>query len=546
MTSPTYKTKERSKQALPEHVDVAIIGAGPGGLMCAAYLAQAGYQVACFDGHYVAGGCATQFERGQTGARYNFDIGLHYVGDCESKGTIPTLLRGLGIELDWLPLDPDGFDTLVFPDMEFKIPANHEVYRDRLLQYFPAEKKGIDRYMRFLLDVHTISNRMERSEGRLTAGTGIRTLLKHRSLLRYQNKTLETVFEQCTRNPKLRAVLGGQHGDYALPPSRVSAVLHAGLANHYFKGAFYPRGGGQTLANSIAESVEEHGGSIHLRKVIRQVLIEKGKAVGVVAEDANGTRKEVRANVVVSNADIKKTLLELVGPEHLPRDWVTRTRGMEMPYGIFMTCLGVEKGLGDQARNANYWAFDSYDTESFYKQSKSVKDFNAPGVYITSASMKDPETQDHAPEGVDSVEVMTMMPGNAQYWGIKPDMLPDWDYRRDEFYNLHKDRIEENLIERMDQIFPGSGARVVYRESATPVTHSRFTRATTGGGYGIACTPEQFLNNRPSYRGPIGSFYLCGASTRAGHGIVGAMSSGYISARIIARDLGRPISSAYS
>ena len=546
MTSPTYKTSQRSKQPLPEHVDVAIIGAGPGGLMCAAYLAQNGHRVACFDGHYVAGGCATQFERGQSGARYNFDVGLHYVGDCGPEGTIPTLLRGLDIELDWLPLDPDGFDTLIYPDLEFRIPANHNLYRERLLEHFPEEKKGIDRYMRFLFDTFEMGNRMERAEGKITPQLGLRTLLKHRSLIRYQNKTLESLFDQCTQNPKLRAVLAGQHGDYALPPSRVSAILHAGLANHYFKGAFYPRGGGQVLANRIAEHVEESGGTIHLRKTIRKILIEDDVAVGVVAEDAKGNTQEVRANIVVSNADLKKTLMELIGPSHLPRDWVTKGKSLEMPSGIFMTCLGVENGLGANARNANYWAFDGYDIESFYQPQQSIQDFTPPGVYITSASMKDPDTPHHAPEGVESVEVMTLMPGNSRFWGITPDNIEGWDYRRDDFYNAQKERIEDYLIEKMDSIFPGSGARVVYRESATPVTHGRFTRASSGSGYGIASTPEQFLKNRPSYRGPIGSFYLCGASTRAGHGIVGAMSSGYISARIISSDLGRPISSVYT
>ena len=105
----------RARQPLPTQVDVAIIGAGLGGLMAAAHLTRAGLAVACFDAHYVAGGCATHFQRGGRSARYRFDIGLHYIGDCGPDGSIPRLLREVGVTLDYAALDPEGFDTLLFP-----------------------------------------------------------------------------------------------------------------------------------------------------------------------------------------------------------------------------------------------------------------------------------------------------------------------------------------------------------------------------------------------------------------------------------------------
>ena len=93
------------------------------------------------------------------------------------------------------------------------------------------------------------------------------------------------------------------------------------------------------------------------------------------------------------------------------------------------------------------------------------------------------------------------------------------------------------MIARLEHLFPGSAKDVVYRESATPLSHSRFTRATDGTGYGLAATPEQFLAGRPGTRGPVPGLYLTGASTRSGHGIMGAMLGGKQACRRILRDL---------
>ena len=51
--------------------------------------------------------------------------------------------------------------------------------------------------------------------------------------------------------------------------------------------------------------------------------------------------------------------------------------------------------------------------------------------------------------------------------------------------------------------YPGLADKVVFRESATPATQTRYTRAAGGTGYGLAATPEQFMDKRPGSRGPI-------------------------------------------
>jgi phytoene dehydrogenase-like protein len=531
--------RTRAQASIPEQVDVAIVGAGLGGLTAGAYLARAGQRVAVFDPHYVAGGCATQFSRGGEGGKYRFDVGLHYIGDCGPDGPIPSMLRDVGAHVDFEPLDQDGFDILQVPDFTFRIPANLELYRERLLALFPEERAGIDRYVRLVRELGHIGSMVQRQDGRVTARVGLEVLLRGRLLARWQTSTIGAFLDTCTKNPKLRAVILGQNGDYGLPPSRVSALLHCGLADHYFRGAYYPRGGGQVIADRLAETIEANGGSVHLRHGIARILVEGGRAVGVRTEPRHGESHEVRAKIVLSNADIRATMLELVGREHLAADYTRRIEGFEMAAAIFMTFLGVRADLrAFGMRPANYWQFDDYDFEALYRDPSDPADLTPRAAYITSASMKEPHSPHHAPPGVSTVEIMTLLPGAPSWWGATDEAARAWRYKREQAYEQLKGSMEDALVARLDRAFPGIAETIVFRESASPLTHTRFTRATAGTGYGIAATQEQFQNNRPGYRAPLPQLYLCGASTRAGHGIVGAMLSGRAASKRILADLG--------
>lgn len=534
--SPIAKTADRVRTPIPAEVDVAVVGAGPGGLMAAAQLAKAGLKVAVFDQHYVAGGCATMFERGRSDARWRFDVGLHYIGDCGQDGQIPKMLRSVGKTIEYVPMDPDGFDTLVFPGFRFRIPVGHDAYRARLIQHFPKEKKGIDLYVRLLEEIERTTRKMDATGGKIGLSMAMDALLHGRLLIKYQNATIGQVLDDVTQDPGLRAVILGQSGDYGVRPSQASAMLHCGLANHYFRGAFYPKGGGQAIADALADAIEEAGGAVCLRRGIARIVVEGGRAVAVETEPVRGETLRVNARIVLSNADLKATLLHLVGPAQLPDGWVQKANSFQMGGALFLACFGLH---GTAAQNGlsktNFWQFDDLDVERFYDAGDTG---GAPrGCYVTSGTAKDPETPGHAPVGHTGVEVMTVVPGGPALWGVTPEAVADDSYRKNPVYQAKKQAVEDDMVRRLDALCPGSAGRIVFRESATPLTHTRFTRASDGTGYGLAAIPSQFLRHRPGYRGPLAGLYFCGASTRAGHGVVGAMMSGEQAAKRILADL---------
>ena len=543
LVRPMAHTRRRGKATLPESADVVIVGAGTAGLTAGAYLAKHGMSVVVFDPHYVAGGCGTMFTRATEVGEFHFDVGLHYIGDCGAGGQIPSLMAPLGVDVTCRPMDPDGFDTLVFPDYRFRIPASVDTYRDRLVADFPSEVVGIDRYVRLVREVMHLGRVTANASG--TSGSlklAWAALTKGRLAARHQNATLADVLDTCTDDPLLRAVMAGQSGDYALPPSQVSAMLHCGLAGHYFRGAYYPEGGGQVFSDGLSDVIETHGGVVRLKCGVEKIEIEGGRVTGVRTEPVRGVSHTVRAPVVISAADLTLTLERLVGLEHLPASWSKRVENFEIPQALSMLFVGVEGDLADHGlSDTNLWVFGDTDMERLYAE-VAAGNRTPQGAYITSGSLKDPNTPGHAPDGHMGIEVMALAPGRPDVWGVDPETLWSGAYQHNPVYLERKAELERDLMAQLEAVAPGIGGAVRFQEAATPITHGRYTRATGGTAYGLSATPGQFLKNRPGYRLPIEGMYLAGVSTRSGHGIVGAMLSGYQAARRVAKDTGRLLS----
>jgi len=135
--------------------DAIVIGSGPGGLTTAACLGSAGNKVLVLEAHDLAGGNTQVFRRHHGPDWYEFDVGVHYIGECGPGGLFTTVFNSLGVgaRMKFRQLDPDGFDTLMFPDRTVRVPAGWDAYRDRLVEQFPNDRAGIERALDVLRTV---------------------------------------------------------------------------------------------------------------------------------------------------------------------------------------------------------------------------------------------------------------------------------------------------------------------------------------------------------------------------------------------------------
>lgn len=524
--------------------DVVVIGSGPGGLCAATALARQGKHVLVLEQHFFAGGNAQTFRRFKA---FDFDVGIHTLDDCGPDGTVPRILNDIGADVAFEPLDPNGFDVLRFSDREFRVPVGWPEYRERLLQMFPEEGAAIDRYVDYMTSVLA----------RVSLGPSfVRLLLLKRPsqllkpllhgdpsyLARLRQKpagpvaerieselgrdfgelTLGELFDALKLSTPLRHVLGGQNFLYGTCWTRASVAFHALTIDRYLRGVYVPKGGSRAFVTALIGAFESAGGTLRVRARVQRVTVKQGRVQGVVLDSG----EEIAAPIVVSNADAKYTVSDLLGSNAASQQILNQAAAKQMATPLFVTYVALnvppaELGLS----NANYWLFPQYNIVEQYAACARGELPTDPLVYVSVSSLKDRHNTELAPPGCSNLQLMALAPAAPEAWGLDTSVT-EKRYRHTEPYTATKKRYEQRLISVVETMLPGVIRDVRWVESATPLTHRRYTGATDGTGYGLDHTPEQFLTGRFPLVSSIAGLYFVGANTLFGHGVTGAVLSG--------------------
>ncbi|HUO72260.1 MAG TPA: NAD(P)/FAD-dependent oxidoreductase [Solirubrobacteraceae bacterium] len=505
--------------------DVIVFGAGAGGLTTAAYLAALGRRVIVVDRQPMAGGNTSSF----THEGYEFDIGLHYLGGYrDARPGVRAVLDPLGIELSFHEQDRDGFDTLLFEDMTFAVPADVEQFKARLHERFPRERGAIDRYLRRVV---AIAEQLEEPVPSRLAEVPCYAW-RAREFLAASMMTVSRELDRLDCSPRLRTVLSYLWGTYAVPPSRAALGMHAAVTLHYLRGAWYPEGGARSVSDALVGVIERNGGELLLDTDVYAIIVDGGAVRGVRVRPGPGgsepRARELFAPTVVSAVDIKRTFGELLDAEHVPDRLRRRVRAFTMAHPLFIVYLVLDRDLrAEGVPNRNFSVIDCDDIDSMAASFERGQLPAQRWAWITSASLKDPENPRLCRPGQTNLQIVMPAPASHDYWDVDPELT------RGPRYEERKQALRDRAIESAERAIPGIGAAIAYEETATPISLERHLRSTGGTSYGIAATPRQFGIGRPAPRTPIHGLFLAGASTRSGHGITGTMLGGVEAASAI-------------
>jgi len=528
--------------------DALIIGAGHNGLTCAAYLAAAGLKVTVLERRAVVGGAAVteEFHPGFRNSVAAYTVSLlnpKVIRDLElaryglriverrAANFLPTtdgryLMTGVGRTQAEVARF-SARDAARIPGYGERLERIADVLRDLVLVTPPNAVAGSWRTaLPELVRAARVGGRLRELDMDL-----------RRELLSLFAMSAGDYLDRWFESDPIKAVFGfdGVVGNYASPYSAGSAYV---LLHHVFgevngrKGAWgHALGGMGAITQAMAQSAGARGAVIRTNTAVRQVLVEGGRAVGVVTESG----ETLRAAAVISNLNPKLLYLGMFEPGALPSEFRERIGHYRCGSGTFRMNVALAE-LPDFSCLPGRQAADHHTAgiilaptlaymERAYFDARALGWSRAPIVELVIPSTLDDSL---APPGkhVASLfcqHVAPQLPGGAS-----------WD--------AHREAVADLMIDTVNAYAPNFKAAVLGRQIMSPLDLERTFGLVDGDISHGVMSLDQLFSARPmlghgNYRGPLGGLYMCSAGTHPGSGVTGA--PGHNAAREILADFRR-------
>ncbi len=523
--------------------DALIIGAGHNGLVCGAYLARSGMKVLVLERRPLIGGaCVTE----EVWPGYKVSTASYVMALLQPKVILDLELARYGYEvLKPPPLFqpfPDG-RSLTFWDEEAKTCAEIAKFSAKDAAAYPLFRRHMRQLAPIMREIiwDTPFNVSTQPRDLLAAA---RFLWRKRGFVGqfYQIYDLLTlsaydVLSQWFESDEIRAALGfyatGGGGSASLRTPGTGYVLLRPLVRDHETAAGtwgFVRGGMGAISDAIARSGAAHGMEVRTDAEVSRLLVENGRAAGVVL--ASG--EEIRARRVAANASARTTFTRLVDPALLPEGFTHAISGLRARGSVYK----VHLALDDLPR---FSAFDASAAGFPYPAQVRI----GPTIDYLERSFDPAKYGDYArqpfmiamtPTAVDDTlappgqHFMSIMAGHAPY-----DLRGGWT-------DAAREAIGDAVVGTLEAYAPGIGDLVRHRHIYTPADLERVFDLPGGHVHHAEISADQMFMRRPApgfadYRTPVPGLYLCSSSVHPGGGVTGV--PGHNAAREIIHDAKR-------
>lgn len=496
-----------------------IIGSGIGGLGAAALLGKAGYKVTVLEKNEMAGGRASLFHADYDRKRKQYVT--RQPGDSKAKRSKNSFSFDAGPSWYLMPDVFDHFFDLLGEDVDKHLDLTKLAPSYRI--YYKDTFRRVDIYSDLDRDLPTIEQ-IEPGAGQALQRYLDRAAYQYgiaKDRFMYKNYDSVSDFftkEMATEGRKLN-VLGNMNRyvskyfqtdamrkivQYPLvflgsSPYNTPAIYNIMSHIDFNMGVFYPQGGIYEIIKALRGIAEKHGATIRLNTPVERIIVEDGEAAGVRLADG----EELRADIVISNADIHHTEQQLLAPEYRTKSkgyWRSRTLA---PSALIMY-LGVKGELPSLVHHNLIFSRDwrKNFSEIFGRSPFAKPKFPTdPSLYICNPSKTDPSV---APKGYENLFVLVPIAPGLHYSEVQLESYADQVLGT----------IEKELR------LPDLRERIVYRRLFSVKDFENRYNSYRGSALGLAHTLRQTAVFRPNnVSKKVKGLYYVGAGTNPGIGL---------------------------
>ena len=517
--------------------DAIVIGAGHNGLVTAATLAAAGKRVLVAEKRGVIGGAAATEE---IFPGYRVDTGGSDASLLQEAVIERLNLQRHGLQFHENPAllfapQPDGRALTIWRD-DTRTVAEIARFSERDAAQWPAFRRQVERFAGMLRGMMLLTppDLAELHRDDLMAWGPLALRIRRQGgedmmeLFRVLPMASQAYLDEWFESDALKGALGGSAvtGTALGPRSGGTNLMFlyqnlGGLLNHRFVS-----GGIGRLSEALAAAAQARGATIRTGIGVDRILIENSAAVGVYLE--NG--EEIRSGIVLSNADPRRTLFGMVGPQYLEPDVMRSVRNiiyrgttarLNLAVNGLPTFMGQpgEDQLGGRIRLSPSLDYleRAYDASKYGRFSEyPYLEIFIPTIGERSLITGGQEAANH--------HILTV---TMQY---APYALREGDW------STSADALAVTILDALETIAPGIREQIIHQRLTTPRDFECDYHLTEGSIYHGQMGLDQMLVMRPipewsRYETPVKNLYLCGAGAHPGGGITGA--PGYNAARAL-------------
>ncbi len=499
------------------HYDVAIIGAGVGGLTTAALLSKAGFSVCVLEKEPHPGGYLAGFRRKD----FRFDTAIHWLNQCLPGGMAARTFDILGSDHPW-PVAQKKIRRYLGDSFNYLLTNNPDELKEQWIKEFPHEREGIERFFKAAKKLggsFDNFNKIFRSEETMSftekMANKINLLqfaLPFIPFIRYTGeKGMKKGLDRFFKDEGLQKV-------FATASELLSCLVPIGWA-YYGDYQSPPKGGGQVIPEWLEYIVQYYKNDIFYKCSVKQVVTENNIAKGVIFEH-RGETHTVHSKYVVAACDVETLYEKMLPAGIIPAKLINKLKDAELysssvTISVALDCPTQDLGFGEELVHIA--------SENVPKGAHDNGDPTTSEISVLAPSLRDPSL---APEGCGTLTLfMPAFMDQQQQWLAEQD--EQGNYIRNDEYKTLKHKIAEVIITRVEQaIAPNLRKHILFYDVATPVTHWRYTGNRNGTMMGAKPGRANMQNKIAHYRTPVKNLLLGGHWAELGGGVPIAVKAG--------------------